>query len=65
MVKVQESPPSIKVTRKSIVCESLSKGLVVQGKDTSPLVQPTQGKLYCYLIVFLCQISIRWSFSKV
>jgi hypothetical protein len=65
MVKVQESPPSIKVTRKSIVCESLSKGLVVQGKDTSPLVQPTQGKLHCCLIVFLCQISIRWSFSKV
>jgi len=41
MIKIQESPPSIKVTRKSIICESLSKELVVQGEDTSPLVQPT------------------------
>jgi hypothetical protein len=31
----------IKVTRKPIVCESLSKRLVVQGEDASPLMHPT------------------------
>jgi hypothetical protein len=41
MIKVQESPPSIKVTRKPMVCESLSKRLVVQGEDTSHPVHPT------------------------
>jgi len=31
----------IKVTRKPMVCESLSKGLVVLGEDASPQVHPT------------------------
>jgi hypothetical protein len=47
-----------------MVCESLSKGLVVQGEDESPLVQPTYCKLYCCLLVFLSWVSIRWSFLK-
>jgi hypothetical protein len=29
------------VTKKPMVCESLSNELVVQGKDASPLVHPT------------------------
>jgi len=41
MIKVQESPPNIMVTRKPIVCESLSKGLVMQGEDASLLMHPT------------------------
>jgi len=41
MIKVQESPPNIMVPRKPMVYESLSKGLVVQGKDASPPVHPT------------------------
>jgi hypothetical protein len=34
------SPPDIMVTRKPMVCESPGKRLVVQEKDTSPLVHP-------------------------
>ena len=41
MIKVQESPPSIMVTRKNMACESLSKELVVQREDASPPVHPT------------------------
>ena len=41
MIKVQESPPGIKVTRKPMVCKTLSKGLIVQKEDASPLVHPT------------------------
>jgi hypothetical protein len=44
-----------------MVCESLSKGLVVQGEDASPPVHPTYGKLHYCLIVFLGRVSIRWS----
>jgi len=29
LIKVHESPPGIKVTRKPMVCKSLGKGLVV------------------------------------
>jgi hypothetical protein len=36
MIKVQESSPSIMVIKKLIVCESLGRGLVVQGKDILP-----------------------------
>jgi len=28
-IRVQKSPPNIKVTKKPMVCESLSKGLIV------------------------------------
>jgi hypothetical protein len=52
MIKVYESPSSIIVTRNPMVCEGLSKRLVVQGKDASFPVQPTKDKLYCCLIVF-------------
>jgi hypothetical protein len=38
--KIQELPPSIKFTTKPMVCESLGKGLVVQGEDVSPFVHP-------------------------
>jgi hypothetical protein len=41
MIKVQESPPNIMVTRKLMVCESLGKRLVVLGEAASPLVHPT------------------------
>jgi hypothetical protein len=41
--------------------ESLGKGLVVQKKDASPLVNPTKSKLHCYLIVFVGRVSIHWS----
>ena len=37
---MQGSPSNIMVTKKSIVCKSLSNGLVVQGKDASPQVYP-------------------------
>jgi hypothetical protein len=47
-----------------MVCESLGKGLVVQGEDASPLVHPIQGKLHCCLIFFLSPVSIRWSFLR-
>jgi hypothetical protein len=50
MIKVHESPPSIKVTKKPMVCEGMCKGMVVQGEDASSLVHPTQDKLYYYLI---------------
>jgi hypothetical protein len=40
MIKVQESPPSIMVTKKTMVYESLSKGLIMQGEDISPSVHP-------------------------
>jgi hypothetical protein len=56
--KVQEPPPSIKVTRKLMVCESPSKGLVVQGKDASPPMHHTKCKLHCCLIIFLGRVSI-------
>jgi len=46
--KVQESPPNIMVTRKPMVCESLSKQLVVQGKDASP--QCTLPKVSCIVV---------------
>ena len=36
IIKVQESSPSIMVIKKLIVCESLGRGLVVQGEDISP-----------------------------
>ena len=36
IIKVQELPYSIKVTRKPMVCESPSKRLVVQTEDASP-----------------------------
>jgi hypothetical protein len=29
------------ITRKPMVCENLGKGLVVQGKNTSPPIHPT------------------------
>jgi hypothetical protein len=35
-----------------MVCESLGKGLVVQGEDASLPVHPTYGKLHCCLTVF-------------
>ena len=41
MINVQESPPSIMVTRKPMVCERLDKGLVVQGENVSPPVHTT------------------------
>jgi len=41
MINVQESSPSIMVTRKPMVCERLGKGLVVQGEDASPPLHPT------------------------
>jgi hypothetical protein len=40
MIKVHESPPSIMVTRKPMVYESLSKGLIMQGENLSPPVHP-------------------------
>ena len=55
MIKVQESPPNIMITRKPVVCESPSKRLIIQGKDISPR---TWGKLHCCLIIFLFQVSI-------
>jgi hypothetical protein len=41
MIKFQESPHSIKVTKKPMICENLSKGLIVQKKNASPQVHPT------------------------
>jgi hypothetical protein len=35
IIKVQESLPSIMVTKKPMVYKSSDKGLVVQGEDTS------------------------------
>ena len=64
MIKVQESPPNIMVTRKSMVCDSLGKGLVVQGEDASLLVHPTQGMLHFCLIVFPGEVSIYWYFLR-
>jgi hypothetical protein len=48
-----------------MVYESLSKRLVVQVEDTPFLVHPAKSKLHCCLIVFLGQVSILWSSSKV
>jgi hypothetical protein len=38
--------------------------LVVQGKNTSPPVHLTQGKLHCWLIINSTHVSIRWSHLK-
>jgi hypothetical protein len=46
--KVLESPSSIMVTRKPMVCESPGNGLVVQGEDVSPLIHLTWGN---YIVV--------------
>jgi hypothetical protein len=40
MIKFQKSPPSIKVTRKPMVCENMSKGLIMQEEDASLPVHP-------------------------
>ena len=45
-----------------MVCKSLGKWLIVQGKDASPPAHPTLSKMRCCLIVFLCRVSICWSF---
>ena len=47
-----------------MVCESLSKRLVVQGKDASPSVHLTKGKLHCCLIVFSKSSFYSLVFSK-
>jgi len=66
MIKVQELPLGIMVTMNNMVYKSPGKGLVVHEEDVSvPLVHPTWGKLHYCLIVFLGQVSIYWSFSKV
>ena len=41
MIEVQDSPPIIIVTRKSMLCKSLGNWLLVQGKDTSFSMHPT------------------------
>jgi hypothetical protein len=47
------------VTRKSMIRESSSKVLIVQGKDASLLVHLIKGKLHYYLIVFVGHVYIH------
>ena len=61
IINVKKSLPSIMVTNNPMVCESLGKRLVIQGKDASPLGHSTWGRLHCCLIVFLCYFFIPWS----
>ena len=53
------------VTREPMVCWNSSKGLVMQEKDTSPLLHPTKGKLHCYLIISLGRFFYPLVLSKV
>jgi hypothetical protein len=39
-----------------MVCESMSKGLVMQGEDASPPMHPTSGKLHCLFDCFFSKL---------